>query len=61
MCNEWYGQTPEDNVHVIPRNDLREHETHRDCWCRPVEQEPGVIVHNALDGREDYEQGCRLH
>jgi hypothetical protein len=44
-------------VHVIPVNDLREHEENEDgsCWCNPrIEQEENglVIIHNPLDGRE---------
>jgi hypothetical protein len=43
-------------VHVIPINDLREHEENDDgyCWCNPrIEQEGNglVIVHDPLDGR----------
>ena len=45
--------------HVVPLYDLREHLVHRDCWCkpRPLEDEPSVWVHNALDQRERYESG----
>jgi hypothetical protein len=44
-------------VHVIPVNDLREHEENEDgsCWCNPrIEQEENglVIIHNSLDGKE---------
>lgn len=42
--------------HVLPLNDLREHDEHRGCWCEPdATQEPDadvVVVHHALDGRE---------
>lgn len=44
--------------HVVPLNDLREHETDRPCWCSPREDD-GVIVHNSMDGREFYERGER--
>lgn len=60
MCSKWYSQTPEDVVHVYPRGDLRDHEMTRKCWCNPVEEEAGIIVHNSLDGRTDYEQGRKL-
>ena len=46
-------------VHVLPINDLRVHEESRQCWCRPTENEPGIIVHNSLDGREHFETGER--
>jgi len=39
-------------IHVVPLNDLREHDDTADCWCRPREEE-GVIVHNSMDRRED--------
>lgn len=43
-------------IHIHPLGDLREHLLDRKkCWCRPVEEEPGIIVHNSLDRREDYE------
>ena len=45
-----------DPIHVVPVNDLREHEERgTTCWCCPqVYTEDGetVVVHNSLDGRE---------
>jgi len=47
--------------HVIPISDLREHEDTPSCWCKPtLDEEPDVFVHNAMDGREQYETGERL-
>lgn len=56
-----------DHVHIMPINDLVEHEADDDgeCPCgpevQPVEREDGsigwVYVHNALDGRDLEEQG----
>lgn len=44
--------------HIIPIDDLREHEATPDCWCCPTEcEEDGTVVHNALDNREAYETG----
>jgi hypothetical protein len=50
-----------DRYHVVPINDLREHNTDSDfiCWCHPTENDDGVIVHNSMDGREKYESGER--
>lgn len=46
-------------LHVIPVNDLREHEF-ADCWCRPViDEESGYVVHNSMDRREEFETGER--
>ncbi len=52
-----------DAYHVIPINDLREHEAAACCWCNPV-LEPGdedhadVWAHNSMDRREHtYEKG----
>lgn len=52
-----------DDLHVIPNNDLREHVSRPDCWCKPVEHEEtsGLWVHNSLDRREEYEEGRRKH
>lgn len=48
-------------LHVTPENDLREHVLSRQCWCKPTpdEEEPSVIVHHSLDGREAFETGAR--
>ena len=45
--------------HVIPVDDLREHEPFVSCWCRPVPdiEEETILLHNALDRRELYETG----
>ncbi len=48
-------QTPD--LHVVPLNDLREHDDRPDCWCAPCEifdAASGVVilVHNSLDRRE---------
>ena len=47
------------HYHVIPTNDLREHENNANCWCNPTEDEdyPGVFVHHSMDRREEYETG----
>lgn len=41
-------------LHVVPINDLRDHEDSEGCWCKPwrLDDEPDVVVHNAMDGRE---------
>lgn len=51
------------NVHVRPVGDLVEHELTEDCACgpsaQPVKRDDGsvgwLIVHHALDGREQRE------
>jgi hypothetical protein len=43
---------------VHPIDDLRPHVLVEDggsCWCGAQEDDDGVIVHRALDGRETYE------
>lgn len=47
--------------HVIPEDDLREHVEDPSCWCMPLQddEDPAVWIHNALDGREDFETGER--
>lgn len=51
-----------EQLHVMPEGDLREHQESRDCWCKPQPdaEEPSVLIHNALDRRESYEQGRKL-
>jgi len=50
-----------DKYHIVPTNDLREHSTDSSihCWCQPVEDDEGVIVHNSMDEREQFETGIR--
>lgn len=43
--------------HVVPVDDLREHEP-VSCWCSPTEDD-GVVLHHALDEREKFERGER--
>ena len=46
------------DVHVVPINDLREHDADGTCWCKPERDEDGVWRHNSMDGREHtYEKG----
>ena len=51
------------DVHVLPQNDLREHDESRFCWCMPRIEivvasrgEPAVVIHNSADGRELVEE-----
>jgi hypothetical protein len=48
-------------THVMPRDDLREHEARVGCWCGPTadEEEPTILIHHAMDLREQYETGER--
>lgn len=51
-------------LHVVPIDDLIEHDTINDCTCgpaiQPVKREDGstgwLTVHHSLDGREQHEQ-----
>lgn len=49
--------------HVVPMNDLRDHEPSKSCWCRPTlldeETDGDVYIHHSMDGRELYETGER--
>jgi len=46
------------DAHVLPNNDLKDHEETGLCWCKPT-YEDGVYVHNSMDGREKFETGER--
>jgi hypothetical protein len=47
-------------THIYPIADLRPHVLEGvDCWCRP-RLEDGLVIHNAMDERETYEQGRKL-
>ena len=43
--------------HVIPLNDLKEHELTPHCDCDPVvDWETSTVIHNAYDKREEVEK-----
>ena len=48
-------------IHVYPIDDLREHEISVGCRCQPSEEGDGVVVHNSMDRREEYEAGNKTH
>jgi len=54
-------------IHVLPINDLKEHDEESDqCWCNPRVEigdseglyEMPIIIHNSADGREITEGIC---
>lgn len=61
MFGQWGIAMNSGKGHIIPIEDLRDHDLKADCWCRPVPDiEDPLFTHNALDGREAYERGERL-
>lgn len=55
---KWKVDKVPDYIHVYPLNDLKDHVIEGpDCWCHPEPDHiyPNVIVHNSMDGREQYE------
>lgn len=57
-------------IHVLPINDLKEHEETTTCWCNPKvefadpetgeQYSEGLVIHNSADGREFVEQAERI-
>lgn len=51
---------PSEIYHILPVDDLKDHEDGLRCWCAPVVQVfPNgntLITHNSADGREFFEQ-----
>ena len=46
--------------HIVPEDDLREHDLIPDCWCEPtLDEENWTAVHNSADNREAFETGER--
>lgn len=45
--------------HVMPTDDIKCHHADSSCWCRPYVDivDDTVLIHNSLDGREEYESG----
>lgn len=52
-------ELPADIFHVLPVNDLKDHEDGFSCWCRPrIERQVNgntLVIHNSADGREFFE------
>lgn len=47
-----------ETFHVLPLNDLKPHVESDRCHCQPrIQREPNgeIVIHNAYDGREFYE------
>lgn len=46
-----------DGPFVYPLDDLRDHDVENpECWCQPF-YDDGILVHQSMDRREEYEQG----
>ncbi len=61
-CNQNCRQGRDCNCagwHIVPLNDLRDHDTNGSCWCKPT-LDDGVWLHHSMDGREAFETGERL-
>ena len=45
--------------HIYPCEDLKPHVTDgTPCWCNPtIDDEDDIVIHNAMDQREKYEEG----
>lgn len=52
-----------DLLHVMPVDDLIEHESDADCACGPDQdaEQPRLYLHHALDGREAAEGDRSTH
>lgn len=60
---ETYEYDPDGEYHVVPINDLKEHDLSSDCWCRPGTDGDyeNIYIHNSMDGREHSVEKGRLH
>lgn len=56
-------------IHILPINDLKEHEQSTMCWCKPTveftdpstgQAHEGLCIHNSADGRELVEQAEKI-
>lgn len=45
--------------HIYPCEDIKPHVTDGgECWCNPtIDEEDDIVIHNAMDQREQYEEG----
>ena len=66
---QWAWVRPDEqdvNSHVVPVDDIRDHDLTEECWCTPhveYDSDPvnihAVVIHVAADEREKYETGLR--
>ncbi len=42
-------------IHIMPVNDLIEHQENAECPCGPTALWYGVVLHDAMDRRECFE------
>lgn len=58
----WLYMAPNPGValppQLVPDQDFYDHFT-EDCWCKPVVDAVGLLVHNSYDQRELIELGLR--
>ncbi len=58
------GQGFPGHIHIVPKDDTREHVLNPGCWCRvrphsdPMQE--AYMVHTAADGRKPYEDGDEI-
>jgi hypothetical protein len=46
--------------HIIPVEDIYEHELMPHCWCQPkIDRKDFLAIHNSWDEREKFETGER--
>jgi hypothetical protein len=46
--------------HIVPTDDLYEHELMPTCWCVPkIDPVDFLVIHNSADNREAFERGER--
>lgn len=62
MSVDFWVAGSEERWHVVPVDDLREHNSSKTCWCHPTpdDEDPGIYVHHSMDQREEYEKGRPL-
>ena len=53
-------RTERGQIHIIPKDDTREHEESCRCWCKPNDYE-NMLVHKAHDKREEREKGILVN
>lgn len=59
---EWALYRFMDSTHLIPMDDIDDHELHIECKCSPEigeGRQEGLIIHHSFDGREPFETGER--
>ncbi len=62
MDNRWVKVPRDNGVHILPMDDLYQHDMTCECPCCPIHHtDDNIVEHFAWDAREEYDRGRKPH